>query len=885
MSTIDTSSWNPNPDLNESLEGIPLTADASVAMTWQAIRILMAGASGDRLALEALIVPFTGATASTDGAEGFVPAPEAGEQDKLLRGDGTWAPLSDLPVVASGTSVKRTLSDRLTDIINVKDFGAKGDGSTDDTTAIQAALDAGLVTGKTVVFPAGTYAFTEASVTADETHRAITLEAVGHVVLHSTKTQENRETDENDSSITGWHADFALGFFGRRRGNGARLSAGISAKSQKLGAVFSNVKVGDLVLVKSTQLVGGENRNCWTVGQTGKVCRLTTSEIFLYDSLEYAYPEYSTTPLTASVVENVVDGTVERTTYFESLSVSDPRDAMYKIVCTGGANNGLYAYVTVFDPDTHEVHFGEEEPGQTQFFTNAVADEDTFSLIKETTIESIIPITVKILGDFTVSRDFVTSTIHESEGFRAISVRYGDECLIDGIKIKNFDATGIEFWHSYKSMVVNAEITGCNDDNTGYGFLDLGSYGCRCTHSNFTACRAATSTDGGENRCQSVDGEVDHCTCYGSGVPDNSYGTEGDPYTPEEIAAGENIFYPVGTTSNQGFSTHGDALNHVIDSCQCYGTYSAHRVRGENETVMNCSCVGRQGIMFNIKGASGVRIVNNRLDSLPSLMGRRTAFATLAVDENYSWKKTLYILDNTAINVTGQFLTVAHIKVNNPIVNLVVCRNSVSFGERQDTPVIINPGTKNEQIQSVLRIGVGATYNTNTRARMRGCRFMDNIVLNPDADDVAGFIKPYISFYLEENQYVNIERGVYVTRLTADGTVAIPVHGVNSVVSSPAITLKSHAPLLLTVIRQNNFKSPACSNVFLQDVANAADGESMPDTSPLLFNNKRGGYIQETSSDPARSGCVNFKLYRGTLYITNSTTSSVSLFVKIDGVF
>jgi len=34
---------------------------------------------------------FTGATASTDGTHGLVPAPEAGDQDKYLKGDGTWA--------------------------------------------------------------------------------------------------------------------------------------------------------------------------------------------------------------------------------------------------------------------------------------------------------------------------------------------------------------------------------------------------------------------------------------------------------------------------------------------------------------------------------------------------------------------------------------------------------------------------------------------------------------------------------------------------------------------------------------------------------------------------------------------------------------------------
>jgi hypothetical protein len=43
-------------------------------------------------------------------------------------------------------------------VVSVKDFGATGDGTTDDTTAIQAAVDAvGAAGGGTVFFPAGTY--------------------------------------------------------------------------------------------------------------------------------------------------------------------------------------------------------------------------------------------------------------------------------------------------------------------------------------------------------------------------------------------------------------------------------------------------------------------------------------------------------------------------------------------------------------------------------------------------------------------------------------------------------------------------------------------------------------------------------------------------------
>lgn len=65
--------------------------------------------------------------------------------------------ISNRVVVADGSTAQRTLGERAADVVNVRDFGAKGDGVTDDTEAIREATQVALSRACGVFFPAGRY--------------------------------------------------------------------------------------------------------------------------------------------------------------------------------------------------------------------------------------------------------------------------------------------------------------------------------------------------------------------------------------------------------------------------------------------------------------------------------------------------------------------------------------------------------------------------------------------------------------------------------------------------------------------------------------------------------------------------------------------------------
>jgi hypothetical protein len=114
---------------------------------------------------------------STTGKAGYyLRFNAAGTGFELAEGD-----INESTFTASGSgATERSVTSKLGDIISVKDFGATGDGTTDDTAEIQAALTAASSAGGgTVIVPAGSYLISSAITIPS----LVTLQGVGRASI------------------------------------------------------------------------------------------------------------------------------------------------------------------------------------------------------------------------------------------------------------------------------------------------------------------------------------------------------------------------------------------------------------------------------------------------------------------------------------------------------------------------------------------------------------------------------------------------------------------------------------------------------------------------------------------------------------------------------
>jgi len=141
--------------------------------------------------------PVDAYTVSTNTGEiTFSSAPPVGSDIVVTTSSISATDISESTVVATGSTEDRKLTDRFADTVNVKDFGAVGDGVTDDTVAIQAAVDV----GGEIIIPAGTYLISSAiTVTVDSTK----MKGDAAIITASVSLNTFIEITANDVCVSG----------------------------------------------------------------------------------------------------------------------------------------------------------------------------------------------------------------------------------------------------------------------------------------------------------------------------------------------------------------------------------------------------------------------------------------------------------------------------------------------------------------------------------------------------------------------------------------------------------------------------------------------------------------------------------------------------------
>lgn len=180
--------------------------------------------------------------------------------------------------IATGSTEPRDLRDRFADVVNVKDFGAVGDGVTDDTAAIQAAINYASIPSasdywgqvyKEVYVPDGVYSISGISIPAPIKFRgagfgATTISKQGNSKKHAITIEDFSGIAHNDTYRQSAQLEnFTLNCGGSGASpayNGIHLADSVTSMTDTYvgSVIMQNVIVR---AVDGTGLYGGKNRN------------------------------------------------------------------------------------------------------------------------------------------------------------------------------------------------------------------------------------------------------------------------------------------------------------------------------------------------------------------------------------------------------------------------------------------------------------------------------------------------------------------------------------------------------------------------------------------------------------------------------------------------
>lgn len=165
----------------------------------------------------------------------------------------------------SGTTITSAwlngVNDKLKDFVSVKDFGAVGDGLTNDTVAINNAIAYGIANGKTVFIPGGTYQFNGYT----NTSQAITLSIEGEA------GNLPRLVKSQASADAGGYM-FLLNSTRYSTVSGLMLAANIKPNQQTISLTsVAGLSAGMVIQISSNRLWYNGHRSTYYCGEIHKI--------------------------------------------------------------------------------------------------------------------------------------------------------------------------------------------------------------------------------------------------------------------------------------------------------------------------------------------------------------------------------------------------------------------------------------------------------------------------------------------------------------------------------------------------------------------------------------------------------------------------------------
>lgn len=659
--------------------------------------------------------------------QGYAFAKKKGDRIDVFEGPHTLADF--MPVIAEGTDVPRMLKDRFADVVTVKDFGAKGDGATDDTDAIQNALNfAAANTKAVVVFPAGSYVC-EGRIDVQGTGELV-INAWGAEIISKCATPL---TDGASTTLL----DYAVKFSGvQKRHNGnvyTKYPQAIAAGSMTLQNVWGDdIESGDVIHISTTQLLDTDYRTKWSEGFIACVDRVEGDIVKVKDVLPISVQQERTATCAVTSVNSATSLV---------LDLDEERENA-RLWCRNAS--GEENYISDWDNTTKVATFTKE-------WSNAqVGEAITLFVVNQS--EFFKPITV-IINGLKITRDKQTNASDGDLGFRGLYINAGAYCQLNDCSITNFSECNAFLNLCYKSIVSGGDYSYANrmylnngsTDGTGYGVLLSGCSYCVTELATFVGNRCSYTT--AHNSCRSVENVFRGNRIY---TP-NGLTYAGDICAPDEPVT-------LNSLNPSGFGDHGCGLRNVFSDNYVFNVPRACVLMGEEPRVLNNIFVGSIRKAIHVQYVKGADISGNKFYPEKSLA--QTGLIQL-YGYLYNQRKPLVIRNNESFDSATGIVSVSVGSLVNPVIsNLRILNNYVRFSTAAGVKsgICYDGKTTDFTLENVVINGNKVEYNPSIQSTQK-----------------YGFSGALYCWSLKENSYIEVDTDLYMVSVSDSGSVTIPL--------------------------------------------------------------------------------------------------------------